>query len=98
MDPIEAAIDAIESREPGESFSYSQIAKDFGVVRSTLIRRHRQLTQSYTIAGYGRRVLSPQQENSFLEYIKLLTERGLPPTRQMNMVSHRQNRRLYVLG
>jgi transposase len=40
MDPIEAAITAIESRESGETFSYRQIAKEFGVVVSTLTRRH----------------------------------------------------------
>ena len=31
MDPIEAAIDAIKSLAPGESFSYRAVAKRFGV-------------------------------------------------------------------
>jgi hypothetical protein len=32
MDPIEAAIIAIDSREPGETFLYRKIAEEFGVV------------------------------------------------------------------
>lgn len=40
MDPIEAAIEAIESLDLGEPFSYTKIAAKFGVVRSTLTRRH----------------------------------------------------------
>jgi AraC-like DNA-binding protein len=46
MDPIEAAIAAIESREPGEPFSYRQIAKEYGCSRATLARRHQGLTSS----------------------------------------------------
>ncbi|KAF1974804.1 hypothetical protein BU23DRAFT_91212 [Bimuria novae-zelandiae CBS 107.79] len=38
MDPIEAAIIAIDSREPRETFLYRKIAEEFGVVRSTLTR------------------------------------------------------------
>ncbi|KAF1951392.1 hypothetical protein CC80DRAFT_387103, partial [Byssothecium circinans] len=44
MDPIQAAIDEIESREPGEDFSYTEIATRYGVNRSTLSRRHRGVT------------------------------------------------------
>ena len=46
MDPIETAITAIDSREPGESFVYQDIATECGVNRSTLSRRHRRVTQS----------------------------------------------------
>ncbi|KAF2257610.1 hypothetical protein CC78DRAFT_482922 [Lojkania enalia] len=46
MDPIQAAIDQIESREPGESFSYTEIAARYGVNRSTLSRRYRGVTVS----------------------------------------------------
>lgn len=40
MEPIEAALAAIESLEPGEKPNYTQIAQTYGVVRSTLTRRH----------------------------------------------------------
>ncbi|KAF1978839.1 hypothetical protein BU23DRAFT_411433, partial [Bimuria novae-zelandiae CBS 107.79] len=83
MDSIEAASTAIESREPGESFSYRKVAKDYSVVESTLRRRHQGLTASRE-DGYARqRNLSHEEEIELLHYIKTLTERGLPPTRQM---------------
>ncbi|KAF1834519.1 hypothetical protein BDW02DRAFT_497957 [Decorospora gaudefroyi] len=40
IDLILDAIAAIKAREPGESFSYREVAKRFGVNRSTLSRRH----------------------------------------------------------
>jgi hypothetical protein len=36
MDPIQETIEAIESREAGESFSYRKVAKTSGVDRSAL--------------------------------------------------------------
>jgi hypothetical protein len=41
MDPIQEAIEYIESREAGDSFSYRQVLKIFGVNRTTLSRRHK---------------------------------------------------------
>jgi len=46
MDLIEAAIEAIESCESGEDFTYKGYAMEFGVDQSTLSRRHRRVTQS----------------------------------------------------
>jgi DNA invertase Pin-like site-specific DNA recombinase len=46
MDPIEAAIKAIDSRASGASFSYRKIAKQFSISRATLARRHQGLTRS----------------------------------------------------
>ena len=66
MDPILAAIKAIDSRNPREDFSYNQIAKEFGVVRSTLIRRHKGITQSRELAH---KKLHPQQEIELVWYI-----------------------------
>ncbi|KAF1970743.1 hypothetical protein BU23DRAFT_581885 [Bimuria novae-zelandiae CBS 107.79] len=63
MDPIQAAIDEIESREQGEDFSYTEVATRYGINRSTLSRRHR--------------------EQELVRYIKGLTERHIPPTREM---------------
>ncbi|OAF99389.1 uncharacterized protein CC84DRAFT_1104360 [Paraphaeosphaeria sporulosa] len=60
-----------------------QVAKDYGVVVSTLTRRHQGITQAGAAANSTRRSLSQQQEVELLQYIKQLTKRGLPPTRQM---------------
>lgn len=83
MDPIEAAIEAIELREPGASFSYREVAKRFKVDRTTLSRRHQGRTQSYAAASQQRQLLNPQQEAELVQYIERCTERGLPPTREM---------------
>jgi hypothetical protein len=83
MDPIKAAIAAIESRQPGETFLYRQYAKEFGVVRSTLTRQHKRAIQGTQVTPNKGQNLSQQQELELLQYIKRLTERGLPPTRQM---------------
>jgi hypothetical protein len=83
MDPINAALIAIESLEPGEDFSYKYFAKRFGVVDSTLRRRHQGITQARTITNTSRRLLNPQQEKEFLQYLTCLTEHSTPPTRQI---------------
>ena len=41
MDPIDAALAALELQDPP---NYTQIAKEFNVIRSTLSRRYRQIT------------------------------------------------------
>jgi hypothetical protein len=48
MDPINEAIEEINSLGPGETFTYTGIAKKYGVVRSTLTRRHKGETASAT--------------------------------------------------
>jgi hypothetical protein len=83
MDPIEAAIEAIESREPGASFSYRKVAEQFKVNRTTLSRRYQGLAQSREAAAANQRLLNPQQEEELVRYIERCTERGLPPTREM---------------
>jgi len=44
MGSLEAALAAIESLAPGESINYSEIARNYGVERSTLRRRHQART------------------------------------------------------
>jgi transposase len=83
MDPIEAAIDSIESREPGASFSYRAVAKRFGVDRTTLSRRHQGRQLSDAAAHQQQQLLNPQQEHELVLYIERCTRRGLPPTREM---------------
>lgn len=83
MGLINAAINAIKLRELGESFSYRKIANQFSVVASTLLRRHKRVTQSRTSANTSRRLLNPQQESDFVQYNTRLTEQGTPPTRRI---------------
>ena len=40
MEPIEAALAAIDSLAPGESINYTEIVKKYSIIRSTLARRH----------------------------------------------------------
>ncbi|KAF7577485.1 hypothetical protein PtrM4_017250 [Pyrenophora tritici-repentis] len=80
MDPIQEAIKEIESREPGDDFSYNKVAAKYGVERSTLVRRHQGLTRPRNVAH---QVLHPEHEAELVRYIKTLNERRLPPTRTM---------------
>jgi hypothetical protein len=95
MDPIQAAIEDIENLEPGEQFSYTKIAAKYGVVRSTLTRRHQGQTSSERDKNFNQQKLNPQQELELVRYIKNLTKQGLPPTREMirnfsSEVAHKQ--------
>lgn len=83
MGDIEAAIAAIESREPGEKLVYQHFADRFGVSRTTLSRRHRGIQGSQTEQYNDARALHPRQEAELLKYIKKLTKEGLPPTKPM---------------
>jgi hypothetical protein len=46
MTPIEAALAAIESLEPGELVNYTFFTNKYGVSQSTLSRRHRGVQRS----------------------------------------------------
>ncbi|KAH3991532.1 hypothetical protein HBI56_220310 [Parastagonospora nodorum] len=90
MDPIQAAIEAIDSREPGENFTYSEVARQYNVHRVTLSRRHKGLQPPREVKNSSQQKLTPQQELELVRYIENLTKRGLPPTREMiqNFASH----------
>jgi hypothetical protein len=83
MSAINAALAAIESLKPEESFSYAQIARDFGVEPTTLARRHRGASSTRNIKIQNQLALHPQQEEQLVRYIQRLTEQGIPPTRSM---------------
>src|SRR3954468_21093073 len=83
MVPISHSIAEIESLKPGEQFSYTKIAKKYGVVRSTLTRRHQAVTQPRADKAINQQKLNPQQEQELVKYIEGLTARHLPPTREM---------------
>ncbi|KAF1966290.1 hypothetical protein BU23DRAFT_593294 [Bimuria novae-zelandiae CBS 107.79] len=83
MAPIDDAIAAYNAQEPGKKLSYGQFAKMFSVSVTTLRRRQQGSQQSRTTKDLNQRALSPQQEQALLQHIDKLTERRLPPTREM---------------
>ena len=80
---MEAALTAIESAEPGKKPSYRALAKQYGVSRSTLARRHQGRQAPQEAKNTSQKKLSPPQEAELVQYIKDLSVKGLPPTREM---------------
>jgi hypothetical protein len=80
MDPIDAALAALELQDPP---NYTQTAKEFNVIRFTLLWHHWQITRAREDVMEMKSLLLIQQEKTLLRYINLLTEYGLPPTPQM---------------
>lgn len=80
MASIEAALAALELQNPP---NYAQVAREFGINRSTLSRRHRGLTDSKAASEESHRFLNNNQELKLVEYINHLCDRGIPPTPQM---------------
>jgi DNA-binding transcriptional regulator LsrR (DeoR family) len=62
MDPIKAAIEEIKSLPYDQSFTFSEIARKYGVVRSTLIRRYKAITEPRTVKAVKQHALTPDQE------------------------------------
>jgi predicted HicB family RNase H-like nuclease len=83
MAAIDDAIAVIESRKPGEHFSYRAIATQFGVDHTTLLQRHQGCQMSQEAQRTQQQKLNPQQEEELVRYIEDLTKRVLPPTREM---------------
>ena len=80
MKPIELALAALESQGV---IDYSATAREFGVDRTTLSRRHRGLTSSRDSATDSCSLLTKQQQKELVTYINNLTAKGLPPTHSM---------------
>jgi hypothetical protein len=83
MASIEAALEAINSLKPGNSINYTKIAKQYGVDRSTLSRRHRGVQRSRNHQYEQQQVLTNQHEKELIRYINKLTERGLFASHEM---------------
>jgi uncharacterized protein YoaH (UPF0181 family) len=80
MDAIKLALQDLRlSDKP----NISATAKLYNVDRSTLSRRHRNVTNPKPICHEKEQLLSHQQEQDLVEYINKLTEKGLPPTTAM---------------
>lgn len=79
MDPIKAAIAGIKSLPHDQSFTFSAIARKHGVVRSTLIRRHRVETQPRIVKAISQQALTPMQEQELVRWINRMNDRLIPP-------------------
>ena len=77
MDPIEAALASLKSQKTP---NYTATAKQFGVNRTTLSRRHRGITAPRGANPSSQALLSPAQKGVCINYINKLTKRGIPST------------------
>ena len=80
---LEAALEACDRADEAGDLSYTKIAEQSLVSRSTLSRRHCGVCASREDGNSTRQKLTPQQEYELIGYIGKLTEQGLQPTRQM---------------
>ena len=83
MEPIDLALAELASLKAGEKLNYTAVAKKYSANRTTLSKRHRGLQQSRDIQYENQSLLNHQQEKTLVQYIDKLTERGLPPSKQM---------------
>ena len=80
MDPIEAALDDLRSQK---SPNISKTACDHAVSRSTLSKRWNGVHRSKRDGYERQQFLSSEQEETLVNYINKLCDRGIPPTTKM---------------
>jgi hypothetical protein len=83
MAPIDDALAAIKSLEPGDHLTYREIGRRFNVPHTTLSRRHQGCQHLQAAKNSDQLALNPQQEAELVCYIEDLTKRVLPPMRAM---------------
>jgi hypothetical protein len=83
MAPIDDAVEEYKSQEPGGQLSYAKVAEKYGVPRCTLARRCKGSQVSMEAHDLNKQKLSPQHELELVDYIRGLSKRDLPPTREM---------------
>jgi hypothetical protein len=78
---IEKAINALNAQLIP---NYSQVARDFGIERTTLMRRYKGICASRQEAtSLYHKLLTDTQEEALIDQINKLIVRGLPPTSQI---------------
>ena len=83
MAPIDRIEAALESLKLADSINYTKTAEEFGVDRTTLSKRHRGVQGSREAQKEKERALNTTQASQLIKYIKMLSDRGLPPTHEM---------------
>ena len=71
MNSIKAALEALELQK---SPNYTKTAKEFDIDRTTLLRRHRQITQLKADGNLSKLLFPPKQERYLVKYINKLTD------------------------
>lgn len=86
---LEDALLEADALNAEDKLSYRALAEKYGVCRTTLSRQHRRVVASRAVADQQQLKLDPIHERELCDYIEELTQRGLPPTRQIvqNMAS-----------
>ena len=79
-DRIEEALAALALQDAP---NYKRTAKEYGVCRTVLSRRHKGLCKSIQEAREFQQLLSSQQQITLINYINELSEAGIPPTPAM---------------
>ncbi|KAF2628503.1 hypothetical protein BU25DRAFT_420967 [Macroventuria anomochaeta] len=83
MPGINDAIKQIDNLEPREQVIYTRVAKNHGVNRTTLSHHAQGVQMDRNTKNSNQAKLMPPQEHELVQYIIGLTERRLPPTREM---------------
>lgn len=79
MDPIDAAIEEIESLTPGDKYSYRKIAEKYSVERTTLARRHQAKNQFRSVKNPQQGAVTPEQEQRLIIHINKQCKAAIPP-------------------
>ena len=80
---LQSALAEIKRLKPGDSFSYRALAKKHSCSSTTLTEHHQGRRTSHAESQLHQRLLHPRDEVELVQYIRGLTERHIPPTRQM---------------
>ncbi|KAF2625777.1 hypothetical protein BU25DRAFT_315508, partial [Macroventuria anomochaeta] len=83
MPGINDAIKQIDNLEPGERVIYTRVAKNHGVNCTTLSHHAQGVQMDCNTKNSNQAKLMPPQEHELVQYVIGLTERHLPPTREM---------------
>jgi hypothetical protein len=83
MDSVSQAIQSARAATSDGSFSYQEVADATNLSRLTVSRRARGVTASRADGSQQQQKLALEQESELAAYIEKLTDRFLPPTRQM---------------
>ena len=83
MAPIDDALEELQSLRPGVPFSYTEIANRHGCNRTTLSKRHRGAQGSRAAQYESQRYLTDGQSKTLVQWVNMLTKKGLPPSNEM---------------
>jgi hypothetical protein len=81
MAAIDKALEDLESCDYPGRIPYAQVARKYGVVPSTLRRRHLAETQPRSVKNTRQQLLTPEQEYELIRWINEETQGHQPPGR-----------------